>query len=341
MYYFCTLFDKNYLYKGLTLYYSLIKHCPDFKLWILCLDSPTYEIFSKMNLEKIELISLAEFEDEELRAVKKTRSAKEYCWTLSPSLPSYIFNNNPEINSIAYIDSDLFFYADPKPLYDELGGGSVLIMEHKLPEGKKNVENDVGKYNVGMMLFNNNAEGRKCLEWWRQRCNEWCYNKIEPTRFADQKYLDYFEEKFKGVVVSKNNGADLSYWNMKNYRGKIKKIGDKIFIGGHELIFFHYSGINFYYPIRKFLPRGPIDAYTPPSEEKRFIYSIYVKAVYYSIKKILTVDRKFRHGLITRPDIYRQLKDTSWPIFNEAVKRNLGPLRPFFGKIKKAINKNS
>ena len=340
MYYFCTLFDKNYLYKGLTLYYSLIKHCPDFVLWILCLDDTAYETLAKINLKNVKLISLFEFEDAELLAVKKTRNALEYFWTLSPSLPSFVFNNNPEINSIAYIDSDLFFYADPKPLYDELGSGSVLIMEHKLPEGKKEKEKDVGKYNVGMMLFNNNSEGRKCLEWWRQKCNDWCYNKVEPNRYTDQKYLDYFEEKFKGVVVSKNNGANLSYWNMKNYRGQIKKIGDKILINDHELIFFHYSGINFYYPISKALPRGPIDAYTAPSKEKRLIYNIYVKAIYYSIGKILAVNPDFRHGFITRPNIFKQFNEIVWPMIKEIFKRNTGPLRPFFSKIKKFVYKN-
>lgn len=337
MYYFCTLFDKNYLYKGLTLYYSLIKHCPEFRLWILCMDDKTYQTLTKINLEKVKLIAMNEFEDQELLAVKKTRGAMEYFWTLSPSLPSYIFNNNPDISSIAYIDSDLFFYTDPKPLYDELGQGSVLIMEHRLPEGKRQRETDVGKYNVGMMLFNNNPEGRNCLEWWRQKCNEWCYYKVEPTRFADQKYLDYFEEKFKGVVVSKNNGANLSYWNMKNYRNKIKKSGDKILIDGQKLIFFHYSGINFYYPPAGFLPHGPIDAYSPPSEEKRLIYSAYIKAINRSIKKIISVSSEFRYGFIIRPNISKQFSEVAWPMIKEAVKRKSGRLRPLFSKIKKLI----
>jgi len=335
MHNFCTLFDKNYLYRGLALYNSLIEHCPSFKLWVLCMDDITYEILNKMNLEKVKLISLKAFEDNELLAVKKTRNAKEYFWTLSPSLPSYVLKNNPDLNSIAYLDSDLFFFSDPKPIYNELGNGSVLIMEHKLPEGKKDKEKNVGKYNVGMMLFNNNKEGRKCLEWWRQKCNEWCYEIEEPTRFADQKYLDYFEKKFKNVVVSKQKGANLSYWNMKNFNNIIKKIDNKIYIGNHPLVFFHFSGINFYYPPNKLLPRGPIDPYTPPSKEKKIIYKIYFKAIYETIEKIINANPDFKHGFIPRPNIFKQIKNVAAPVVIELFKKYLGPLRPVLSKIKK------
>jgi len=191
-----------------------------------------------------------------------------------------------------------------------------------------------------MILFNNNPEGRKCLEWWRQRCNEWCYYKVEPTRFADQKYLDYFEEKFKGVVVSKNNGANLSYWNMKNYRGQIKKSGDKIYIKDDQLIFFHFSGIEFYYPLLKLLPCAPLDPYTLPSEEKRLIYSIYFKTSYDSIKKILAVEPGFRYGLINRPNFFKQLKEVFWPMAEQSIQQNSGPLRPLLAKIKNIFKKS-
>ena len=50
----------------------------------------------------------------------------EYFWTCTPSLLLYVFDQDPEIECITYVDADLFFYTNPQPIYEEFGSGSRL-----------------------------------------------------------------------------------------------------------------------------------------------------------------------------------------------------------------------
>ena len=71
MYNFCTLFDSNYLSRGLVMYESLNRHCKDFHLYVFTFDNKTFEVLRKFNLLNITIISLDQFEDEELLKAKR------------------------------------------------------------------------------------------------------------------------------------------------------------------------------------------------------------------------------------------------------------------------------
>ena len=219
MYNFCTLFDSNYLTRGLAMHASLMKHCNDFHLYIFAFDRKCLEILTRLSqngeLPNCTLISLAQFEDPELLKVKQTRSIAEYCWTSTSSTILYVLNNF-EVESCTYLDADLYFYTSPKVIFDELGGKSILLTEHRYSP-KYNKEIKSGKYCVQFVTFRNNAEGRTALEWWRERCLEWCYARYEEGKFGDQLYLDDWTERFAGVHVLQNRGGGLAAWNVQQY----------------------------------------------------------------------------------------------------------------------------
>ena len=72
MRYFCTYFDRQYLSRGLALHASLVRHCPAFTLWALCLDGDTYDMMIRLRRPGLEPIALEELEayDRPLAAVK-------------------------------------------------------------------------------------------------------------------------------------------------------------------------------------------------------------------------------------------------------------------------------
>lgn len=243
MYYFCTYFDSHYLTRGLALYESLEKHCSSFELWILCMDTEAYTVLAKMSLPNARLVKLEDFEsgDEALLGAKNNRSRIEYYFTCTPSLPLYVFDHCPEAQLITYVDADHYFFSDPLPVFEEMGDNSILLIEHRFPSHLKKWE-DRGIFNVGVLSFRRDKEGTACLKWWRERCIEWCYDRAEDGRFADQKYLDMWPQLFSGLKVLQNKGAGLAPWNASNYEIVLSK--KKVIVSGDQLICYHFHGFN-------------------------------------------------------------------------------------------------
>lgn len=290
-YNFCTLFDKNYLYRGLALYDSIVKYCPDFKLWILCLDIESYDLLSKLDLKNTSLIKLSEIEDEKLLAAKANRSHGEYCWTLGSVFTNYVLKNNSTLSDIAYLDSDIYFYSSPQTLYDELGSDSVLIVRHNYERKLKYLEARSGIYNVAIVIFKNDTAGLAVLSSWSADCLDWCYNRYETGKFGDQMYLDTWPRDFKGICVSKNVGADLAPWNINSY--KISVRSGEVFVDETPLVFYHTHTLKIVAPAKFELYSS---FYRISSETEKLIYGPYTEKISDLIARVKLVDPAFNYG---------------------------------------------
>lgn len=261
MYNYCTLFDSHYLTRGLVMYESLKKHSKNFHLYIFAFDDKSLKLLKRMKLDNTTLVSLEEFEDKELLEVKSDRSVAEYCWTCTPSIIKHAIEKF-QLKSCTYIDADVYFYGDPSVLVEEMRNKSVLITEHRYTKGyERNLK--FGIYCVQFITFKSNDEGMKALNWWRNACIKWCYAKLESGRYGDQKYLDDWTKRFKGVHVLKNLGGGVAPWNVQQY--DIKKDFSK-------LIFYHFH--NF-----KMLENNKVDLsnYKFTKNDIDFLYKPYFK----------------------------------------------------------------
>jgi len=240
MRYFCTYFDHRFVPRALALIESLRRWCPEFRLWALCMDDAALDTMRRLRLPEVELISLVELEqgDPDLLTAKGSRSRLEYFFTCTPSLPLYVLQQCPEIELLTYLDADLFFFADPEPLFDQLGDGSVGIIPHHFSRRVAD-RAQFGIYNVGWISFRRDAEGLACLQWWREQCLAWCYTRVERDRYADQKYLDQWPDRFRNVRVLEHKGANLGPWNLASYR--VTEREGRVWVDDEPLLFFHFS----------------------------------------------------------------------------------------------------
>jgi len=242
MIYFCTYFDVNYLPRALAMYNSLVRHCDEFHIYMLCLDHMSVRHLKSLNLEHATVIPLEVFEagDDKLVATKKERTKLEYYYTCGPSLPLYVLNHYLEIDIITYLDADLFFFSDPQPLIKEIDGYSIAITLHNFPEYRP--APTTGKYNVGWLSFRRDANGMACLKWWREKCIEWCYERFENGKYADQLYLDEWPKLFQGVKILEHKGANVAAWNVADY--EIYEKNNQVMVSEFLLIFYHYHGFK-------------------------------------------------------------------------------------------------
>ena len=238
MRFFCTYFDRAFLSRAVALYHSLRARCPEFRLWALCMDAESYDAVVRLALPGLQPVPLAELErhDPDLLRVKDQRSRLEYFFTCSPAWPLFLLERQPEIDLLTYLDADLYFYGSPEAVFAEMGDASIALIPHRFAD---QLQECYGRFNVGWLSFRPDANGLACLRWWREQCLEWCHARVEGERYADQKYLDQWPERFAEVHVVRHKGANLGPWNLRNYR--VTEDAGVVRVDEDPLLFYHFS----------------------------------------------------------------------------------------------------
>jgi hypothetical protein len=310
---YCTYFDHNYLSRGLALYYSLQRHAPGSRLWVLCLSETCYRALVALDLPNLVPRSLADFEaaDTQVAATRSSRSAIEYYFTCSPAWMLYVLDREVGAEWVTYLDGDLYFFVSPEPIYDELRDCSVAIIPHRFTTKIARMLK-YGTYNVGWVGMRNDRDGRGVIEWWRQKCVEWCHDYVDGGRFADQGYLDEFAGLSPRVKVIEHLGANLAPWNIGNY--KMTVVDGEVRIDGRwPLIFFHFQGLR--RDLRYFFFNSH-RSYSAPfsSAVRRYIYKPYVDellAIEEKVTPLLEIAPAKPHRRAVGIDLKQALIDTA------------------------------
>lgn len=310
---FCTLFDSNYLSRGLELYESLKRTETNFQLYIIAFDDECYDYLRNLNKKELTVISLVDFEDEKLKQVKSERTIAEYCWTCTPSIILYCIEKF-QLPSCTYVDADMIFYENPQILFNELSDESIIISEHRYTRDY-DVSATHGIYCVQFMYFKNDKKGLDVLIWWRDRCIEWCFAHLEDGKFGDQKYLDDWQTRFPGVHVMQNPGGGLAPWNIQQYF--IDNKNGRLFITDkqqgvkHPLIFYHFHGLKFYTDNKVACCAA---LYELDKDVKQMLYFPYIRRL------LNTGDQIIRSGFKLNPQGARQPSPGSGQVILEYIK---------------------
>ena len=257
---------------------SLQQHDPEGVLWVLGLDEFTSDYLRNLRDPKIHVVALSELEqaDDGLHAVKAERSRVEYYFTLSPCWPRYLLQANPTIPCITYVDADMFWFASPSSVLSELEGASILVTEHRHPPHLAH-HRRFGQFNVGLVAFRNDEKGLACLDWWRERCLEWCYDRLEVEKYADQKYLDTWPALFGSALhIVQRCGINLAPWNWSQYHYETR--GGQLLVDGEPIELYHFARFR---PTRGtwWFQSGQLEYGVMPWTVRQYLYGNYWQAL--------------------------------------------------------------
>jgi hypothetical protein len=241
---YCTYFDRGYLARGLALIRSLRRHGDHSPVWILAMDDDVERFVREIDDPAVHALTLSDLEkaDPRLLAVKASRSRMEYYFTCTAQLMRWVAGRYPRDSEVAYLDADMWFTDHPSRVFAALGEGSVGIIAHRYPESMARRLAKYGTYNVGWVGVRSDTEGIRCLDWWADRCIEWCGDTPDAGRYADQGYLDGFAGVTPAVRVLPEPGFDLAPWNTGRHH--VSWDGRRVAADGDPVTFFHFHGLR-------------------------------------------------------------------------------------------------
>ncbi|EJP21879.1 hypothetical protein HMPREF1142_2016 [Peptostreptococcaceae bacterium AS15] len=185
----------------------------------------------------------------------------EACTAVKPAVALEIMKQY-KAEKVCYLDPDIAVFDKLSEVDDLLDSYSMVFTPHTtIPEDKDFfiVGNEVlflkrGTNNLGFFAVKNDFEGRKFLEWWKNRLFKFCLDDNYDLKelideyalsglFTDQKWIDMVPSFFDNYKLLKHQGYNVATWNL-SHRIVKKNESDGYTVNEEPLKFFHFSGVD-------------------------------------------------------------------------------------------------
>jgi hypothetical protein len=202
--------------------------------------NPAEECFEIVRLDELVIPNLQEF------CFKY--SVKELCTAAKPSFLEYLVCEK-QCQSLIYLDPDILITGSLDGLYDSLGKHDIILTPHldtdypeddRLPDESHILR--AGQFNLGFIAINSSANARAFLIWWKSKLKEHCVVDVANGYFVDQRIVDFVPILFERVLIEKNTGYNVAYWNL--HSRQISLVNGQWQCNHAQLYFFHFSGYD-------------------------------------------------------------------------------------------------
>ena len=171
----------------------------------------------------------------------------ELSTAVKPWALAHLFNQY-DFDLIIYFDPDIKLYSSLDDIFQALWGNTMVLTPHltgSLADQRSPSELDIlrsGAYNLGFIALNRNAEALRFLAWWQAKLYDHCVVDLARGLFVDQRWIDLVPGMFTGVVINREPGYNVAYWNLPHRA--IRRTVQGFVVNGQPLHFFHFSGFD-------------------------------------------------------------------------------------------------
>lgn len=252
-----TIVSKNYLGQAITSknYFDRVDTCGyEYKIFLMDLLSNAKErrLIESLREEGYDIHLwtevLSSFPSVDFASMIERYDVMEMNTAIKPFVIAHLFKTGNE--KVVYFDPDIAFYSSFEELDSLLDENDVLLTPHCMepfPEDDKNPRNitlnKAGIYNLGFIGLKKTDNSLKLCDFWQSCLFDKAYNKPEQGMFTDQKWADFFPSLFSNVLIVKNKGFNVAYWNFHEREPILKE--NTYWVGKDKLFFMHYSGLFF------------------------------------------------------------------------------------------------
>jgi hypothetical protein len=242
---------------------------------LVCHDNETAALAERWISSTLSVIELDQVKVKfpELNQIESGRSRLEFIYALSPFVVNYFFDDD-SVSSVTYLDADLYFYDRVGELTEQAKSFDVAIVGHRFSTEMSHLAVH-GKFNVGLVQFNQTSGGRRVLHYWMKSCENSTSTNVTSDVFGDQKYLDNFSNYGK-VKVFEGLGVNAAPWNCNQI--EITEQGTYSVTSNESLYFYHFSGLKIF----RFFSTLSFSYYDwkPSAILKKHIYSSYIANIH-------------------------------------------------------------
>ncbi len=246
-----TSFTYSYLNRARVLAKSCKRHHPDWFFWAVITDKQPDGFRLDLSQEPFDgVILVEELYGRETDSWLFKHDIVEACTAVKGRALKHLLSLS-DCENVVYLDPDIAVFNPLSSVQEALLTHSIVLTPHQLgPDDTTQAifDNEVasldyGSFNLGFLAVRNDAEAGRFTEWWTNRLDTLCYDRLDQGIFVDQKWCNLVPCFFDSVKVLRDPGCNVASWNLSNRHVSFDEAG-MIRCNGEPLKFYHFTKLG-------------------------------------------------------------------------------------------------